>query len=137
MIVETKDDRILKATEEHIAVPVNVEGINTIGEAAIIARRHLPKMANTGPKELGDTMTITVKEADKIFHFLVCYSLKDWGQTPEIITQCLDALDVPMDKPIAIRNIGSSANEQLQGANPGAILAGIESSLKRLVVYHG
>ena len=134
MIVNTTYGDVFKTSNKHIAFAVNTEGFNDAGFAGSVSR-YWPKLANTGPKKLGDV--ISKKGTNKIFHALVCHSLGNdgWEKTAETVTKCLDSLDVPNDETIAIVLMGAGMFGQLGGANVFSILGGMARSKKRVAVY--
>ena len=134
MIVNTTYGDVFKTSNKHIAFAVNTEGFNAAGFAGSVSR-YWPKLANTGPKKLGDV--ISKNGTNKIFHALVCHSLGNdgWEKTAETVTKCLDSLDVPNDETIAIVLMGAGMIGQLGGANVFSILGGMARSKKRVDVY--
>lgn len=80
---------------------------------------------------------LTHKNGNKTYHALVCHSLDSggWNDTPRVARECLDKIDVPDDEEIAVVLMGSGPVGMMQGADVNAILAGMEQSKKKLVVF--
>ncbi len=133
MIVDTVRGDILRTLNEHIAFAVNTEGFNDAGFAGSVASKHWPGLANT--RALGDVMSR--RASGRIFHALVCHSLDDagWKRTPETVTTCLDALDVPKDETVAVVLMGAGPIGQMGGADVFAILGGMARAKRRVAVY--
>lgn len=127
---------IFSGPEKHIAFAVNTQGYNDAGFAGMVSSRFWPELANTGDKKLGDVMSHEI-EGGRMLHALVCHPLNDdgWAETPKVITECLDAMPVADDETVAIVSIGGGPTGQAMGADPNAILSGMEASTKKLVIY--
>mgnify|MGYP000884491315 CR=1 FL=1 len=125
---------VFETTLTHIAFAVNTEGYNDSGFAGKVSRIW-PELANTGPKNLGDTMSKTI--GGKTYHALVCHSLKigGWSNTPKIVQECLNKLDVPETEPIATVLMGSGYVGRMSGADVEAIKKGMAHSNKTVVIY--
>jgi hypothetical protein len=126
---------VFSCSYQHIAFAVNTQGFNDAGFAGVVSDQYWPELANTGPKQLGQVMSRKV--GDKTFHALVCHSLDQngWDETPKIVTQCLDSIDIPDDEIIAVVSIGGGPIGRAMGADPDAIRSGMEASQKTVVVY--
>ena len=69
---------------------------------------------------------------------LSCATPSRWtvGETPpEVVTKCLDSLDVPDNEPIAVVLMGGGMIGQMMGAEVEAIKRGMQRSKKQVVVY--
>ena len=135
MIVNRVRGDIFAASQKHIAFAVNTQGYNDAGFAGQVSSHIWPKLASTGGNKLGDVLTH--KNGSKTYHALVCHSLESggWDETPRVARECLDKLDIPEDEEVAVVLMGSGPVGMMQGADVNAILAGMERSKKRLVVY--
>jgi hypothetical protein len=135
MIVDIIQGDIFKTPHKHIAFATNTEGYNDAGFAGTVAFRYWPELTSIGPNKLGKVISKKIK--GKIFHALVCHSLGStgWRKTPQIITKCLDLLDVPDDETIAIVLVGTGGVGQIGGADVFSILGGMARSKKRIAVY--
>lgn len=136
MIASRVKGNIFDTPHKHIAFAVNTEGYNDSGFVGQVSSRYWPQLVNIGKKKLGEVLYH--RSGDKTFHALVCHSPREsggWTKTPEMITKCLDSLDVPDDQVIAILLIGSGLAGQMGGADSSAILRGMEQSKKKVVVY--
>ena len=136
MIVNRVRGNIFAAPQKHIAFAVNTEGYNDAGFAGQVSSRIWPKLANTGGgNKLGDVLTH--KNGPKTYHALVCHSLASggWDETPRVARECLDKIGVPEGEEIAVMLMGSGPVGMMRGANVDAILACMENSKKKLVVY--
>lgn len=135
MIVNRVRGDIFAASQKHIAFAVNTQGYNDAGFAGQVSSRIWPKLEKTGGNNLGDVLTH--KNGNKTYHALVCHSLDEggWDETPRIARECLDKIDAPDDEEIAVVLMGSGPVGMMQGADVNAILAGMERSKKKLVVY--
>ena len=135
MIVNRVRGDIFTAPQKHIAFAVNTQGYNDAGFAGQVTSQIWPKLANTGGNKLGEVLTH--KNGTKTYHALVCHSLDSggWNDTPQVARECLDKIDVPNDEEIAVVLMGSGPVGMIQGADVNAILAGMEQSKKKLVVY--
>ena len=118
---------------KHIAFAINTEGFNDSGFAGFVSK-FVPKLANTGPKKLGEV--ITINAGHKTFHGLVCHSLKGgWKDAPEAIVTCLNNIEVDDREPIAIIAIGSGLIGQMSGAKILENIRAIHRSKKNCVLY--
>lgn len=135
MIVNRVRGDIFAAPQKHIAFAVNTEGYNDAGFAGQVSSRIWPKLANTGGNKLGDVLMHKI--GSKTYHALVCHSLESggWNETPRVARECLDKLYVPEGEEIAVVLMGSGPVGMMQGADVNAILAGMERSKRKLVVY--
>lgn len=135
MILDRVRGDIFAAPQKHIAFAVNTQGYNDAGFAGQVSSRVWPELENTGGNELGEVLKHPY--GTKTYHALVCHSLDGggWDETPRVAKECLDKLDVPDDEEIAVVLMGSGPVGMMQGANVEAILAGMETSKKKLVVY--
>lgn len=135
MIVSTIRGDIFKSWHKHIAFAVNTEGFNDAGFAGAVASRFWPELANTGAKNLGTVISKNIK--DRTFHALVCHSLggEGWRKTGEIVTECLDSLDVPEEVVIGIVLMGAGMIGQMGHADIFSILGGMARSNKKVTVY--
>lgn len=135
MIINRVRGDIFEASQKHIAFAVNTEGYNEAGFAGQVSSRIWPKLTNTGGNELGEVLTH--KNSSKTYHALVCHSLEPggWNDTPRVVRECLDKIDVPDGEEIAVVLMGSGPVGMMQGADVEAILAGMQNSKKKLVVY--
>lgn len=134
MIIDMVKGNILKGPEQHIAFAVNTHGFNDAGFAGLVAQEWL-QLAVTGGNEMGEVLEHNTEDAT--FHAMVCHSLSPggWDETPETVTACLDALDVPEDEVIAVVAIGAGPIGQMGGADSYAILGAMARSKKRIKVY--
>ena len=134
MIVGRKIGDVLRGPEPHMAFAVNTEGFNDAGLAGSISARFWPELASTGPQRLG---TVLTKMTDsKVLHALVVHSLTDgWGDAPQHIEACFNALEVPTDEEIASVAMGAGMIGMMSGASPEQNLAAMERSTKSIVVY--
>lgn len=133
MIIDEKRGDILASGEPHIAFAVNKEGINGNGFAGMVAFWFWPELANTGPLELGTVLTKTVDGVH--FYALCCHSLDDgWPDQRDTIKKCFDAIET--NEPIASVAIGTGRVGQKQGADFEQIKAGMQDSVKRIVIYY-
>ena len=135
MIINRVRGDVFSASQKHIAFAVNTEGYNDAGFAGQVSSRIWPKLASTGGNELGEVLTH--KNGSKTYHALVCHSLESggWNDTPRVARECLDKIDVPDGEEIAVVLMGSGPVGLTQGADVDAILAGLQNSKKKLVVY--
>ncbi|TAN57315.1 hypothetical protein EPN15_04675 [Patescibacteria group bacterium] len=113
MIINTVRSDVFQTPDKHIVFAVNIEGFNDAGFAGVVSSLYWPELANTGPKKLGEVLSKNGK--GKIFHALVCHSLGSdgWKKTAEIVTKCLDSLDVPDNETIAIVLMGAGIVGQI------------------------
>lgn len=133
---------IWKTKYKHIAFAVNTEGHNDVGFAGQVCSRIWAKLAytgplaNTGPRQFGEILSF--KAIGKTFHALVCHSLAEngWKNTPEVLEECLNSLDVSNKETIAIVQIGDGVMGYVGGADEFAILGAMARSEKRLCVYN-
>ena len=135
MIVTRVSGDIFMAPQKHIAFAVNTQGHNDAGFAGQVSSRIWPELASTGGNKLGEVLTH--KNGTKTFHALVCHSLDSggWNDTPRVARECLDKIDAPADEEIAVVLMGSGPVGTIQGADVNTILAGMEQSKRKLVVY--
>jgi len=135
MIVNTFRGDVFKTNCAHIAFAVNTKGYNDGGFAGQVSSSHWPELADTGGNKLGDVLS--KKSKGKTFHALVCHSLgvEGWKNTPQTVTECLDALNVPDDEIVAVVLMGAGAIGQTEGADVFAILGGIARSKKKVAIY--
>jgi len=135
MIVKRVRGDIFAASQKHIAFAVNTEGYNDAGFAGQVSSRIWPKLAKTGGNQLGEVLTH--KNGTKTYHALVCHSLElgGWDDTPRVARECLDKIKAPANQEIAVVLMGSGPVGMMQGANVEAILAGMQNSKKKLIVY--
>ncbi|MBU6323601.1 hypothetical protein KGQ55_02855 [Patescibacteria group bacterium] len=135
MIVKRIRGDIFAAPQRHVAFAVNTQGYNDAGFAGQVSAQIWPKLANTGGNALGEVLNY--KSGAKIYHALVCHSLDagGWDETPRVARECLDKINVPDSEEIAVVLMGSGPIGLMQGADVNAILAGMEQSRKKLVVY--
>ena len=135
MIVNRVRGDIFTASQKHIAFAVNTQGYNDAGFAGQVSGGIWPELANTGGNQLGEVLAH--KAGAKTYYALVCHSLDrgGWRDTPRIARECLDKITVPKNEVIAIVLMGSGPIGVAQGADVEAILASMEQSKKKLVVY--
>lgn len=134
-MIRTFKGTLLETAEKHIAFAANTEGSNCFGFAGIIARDYWPELTNIGKRELG---TVISKEINgKVFHALVCYSLKDgWpADQIEVIKTCFDNISLNENEPIACAPIGDKQEEILSGAKQSMIIIGMGKSDKNIRMY--
>lgn len=126
---------IFVAPQKYVAFAVNTQGYNDAGFAGQVSSWIWPKLASTGGNELGEVLTY--HNGNKTYYALVCHSLEPggWNDTPRAARQCLDKINVPDDKEIAVVLMGSGPVGMMQGADVEAILRAMEQSKKKLVVY--
>ena len=125
----------MTAQQYGIAFGVNSEGHNHKGFAGMVAARYWSRLDHPGGHPLGTVLSQQTPQYT--FHAMVCHTLRLGGfaQTPTIITQCLDAIDVPDTEEIACVMVGGGPLGQAVGADTDAILQGIARSRKRVAVY--
>lgn len=135
MIINRISGDIFKAPQNHIAFAVNTQGFNDDGFAGQVSKRVWPELAETGGNQLGEVLTLT--KDGKTYHALVCHSFdgSGWKETPKVVRECLDKIDVPDHEEIAVVLMGSGPIGRINGANIEAILKSMEESKRRLVVY--
>ena len=135
MITNRVRGDIFATSQKHIAFSVNTEGYNDAGFAGQVSSLIWPKLANTGGNKLGDVLTH--KHDGKTYYALVCHSLDrgGWNETPRIARECLDQIKTAAGEEIAVVLMGSGPVGLMQGADVNAILAGMELSKQKLVVY--
>jgi hypothetical protein len=134
MITHVVEGDVMDTPHKHIAFAINTEGFNDSGFAGFVSKI-APKLANTGPKKLGEV--ITINAGHKTFHGLVCHSLAKggWKDAPEAIVQCLNSIEVDDREPIAIIAIGSGEIGRILGASFVKNIRAINRSKKNCVVY--
>ena len=136
MIVNRVHGDIFTAPQKHIAFAANTTGYNDEGFVGQVSSRFWPELACTGGNNLGEVLT---KEGGgKIFHALVCHTTNRhgaWNESPRVVCECLDKIDIPDDEEIAVVLMGSGPIGMTQGADVSAILAGMQNSKKKLIVY--
>jgi len=135
MIVNRSRVSIFEAPQKHIAFAVNSRGDNEAGFAGQIIKKYWPDIAYTGTVPFGKAFSHAVD--GKVIHAMVCFALGrgGWRNTPEFVTKCLDSLEVPADEEIAMVLMGGGPIGQRDGADVDAILAGVERSKMKVVVY--
>lgn len=135
MIVKQIRGDIIKSEHKHIVFAVNTEGYNDAGFAGLIARRFWPDLVITGEQKLGTVLK--KKSGEKTFHAIVCHSLKadGWKDSPRIIEEALNALDIPKDEEIGAVAIGNGPVGLMMGADGDANLKAMEKSTRKVVVY--
>lgn len=135
MIVNQIRGNIFAASQKRIAFAVNKEGINDDGFAGQISDEIWPQLADTGGNNLGEVLT-HVKD-DVTYYAIVCHSLDPggWKDTPTILAECLDKINIPPSEEIAIVLMGSGLIGLAGGADVTAILKAMEESKNKLVVY--
>ncbi len=135
MIVERVCGDIFASAHKHIAFAVNTRGDNNSGFAGVVSGRYWPEIEHTGRVRLGATASHVAGK--RTYHALVCHRLGQggWKETPKVVTECLDALDVPEGETIAVVLMGSGPIGLRDGADVAAIIAGLEASKKKLVVF--
>lgn len=129
---------ILKTPARHIAFAVNFEtsegksGINTGGFAGQVAG-FIPEVGNF-QYEKGKPQTFSF--GNKFYHALPVHSNEEggWDQSPELITHCLNQLDVEDDEVIATVLIGGGVSGDIFNASSRNI-AGMLLSDKTLALY--
>jgi len=134
MIFDFVKGDILASPYTHICFAANTDGHNDAGFAGLIADYFWPELKNTGPMELGATLTHEAHN-HRVFHALVCHSLKPggWSRTPEYLTYCLDSLDLPAQTAIVM--VGGGPTGQISGADVFKNLGGIAQSRHMFAVY--
>ncbi len=134
MITKVINGNVFDTPYNHIAFAINTKGYNDAGFAGQVSER-VPKIANTGKKDLGEVVSIESK--GKIFHGLVCHSLEDngWGGAPKAIITCLEKIQVTDTEPIAVVLMGAGMIGQMSGADVKANIRAIHQSKKNCVVY--
>lgn len=135
MIVNRVRGDIFAAPQKHIAFAVNTQGYNDSGFAGQVSSRIWPELANTGGNGLGDVLIH--RSGDKTYYALVCHSLDSggWNETSRVARECLNKIDVSDGEEIAVVLMGSGPVGMMQGADVNAILASMEDSEQKLVVY--
>ena len=133
MIVKTLPKDILKTDIKHIAFAINKEGYNDAGFAGQVSYIYWPELANIWENEIGTVLSR--KFENKVFHAVVCHSLKEgWGNNQrETIRKCFD--NIPSNgEPIATIAIGTGLIGQLSGANFPQILCGMHDSQQQVIL---
>lgn len=134
MIIKKEKGNIFGTSCKHIVFAVNTEGINDSGFAGQVSANYWPALAHIGPKPLGTVLSF--KKDGKTFHAIVCHSLKwGWKEAPMAVEQCLSALDISNDEPIASVQIGGRLIGQMSGADFPAIIQAMERSKKSIILY--
>ena len=136
MIIDMRRGDIFEAPYQHIAFATNIQGHGDEGFAGQVSSRFWPELADLGPKKLGEVLSHTVD--GKTFHAIVCHSLRGygWQDTPRVLEECLNSLDIPNDETIAIVAIGSGKSGQKHGADTFAIFGAMARSNKRLAIFN-
>lgn len=132
---------VLKSDCKHIIFAINAEGYNDAGFAGLVARRYWPKLANTGPCQLGAVLVNWQCTEDYTFYAIVCHTLTQngWEGSPDIIQKALDdiaqssILD-PSEK-IGIVAIGDGPVGRLTGAPTEQIRQAVHASQLKVTVY--
>ena len=126
---------IFKSNHRHIVFAVNTEGANDAGFAGEVSRRYWPSLATIGNTPMG---TVRSKRVDvRTFHAVTCHSLRDqngWLETPDVVRRALDEIDT--EDTIGVVAIGAGMIGAMTGANPEAIIEGMNRSNKNVIVYH-
>ena len=135
MIIGRVAGDVFRAPQKHIAFAVNEEGENFVGFAGQVASMIWPELEETGGNDLGEVLEYV--SGSKTYYALVCHTqeLGGWDNTPEIVRECLDNIDIPNNEEIAVVLMGSGEIGIKEGADVEAILQGMEQSKKHLVVY--
>lgn len=136
MIVDIRTGDVIQGPERHVAFAVNSLGINTNGLAGDIADRFWPEIEDMGRVRMGEMLSKDCGQ--KVFHALVVHapgSEGGWSEAPLHIETCLNRLEVPDDELIASVAMGAGMVGMMTGANPGANLAAMARSEKKIVVY--
>jgi len=135
MIKKTVRGDIFQSAHRHIVFAVNAEGANDAGFAGLVSSRYWPELASIGSCELGSVLTKSVD--DRTFHACVVHDFGQtgWSRAPELVEQCLNKLDVPDAEEIGIVAMGVGMIGMMSGANPQAIMEGMNRSNKKVVVY--
>jgi hypothetical protein len=136
MITKVFNKDIFDTPYNHIAFAINTEGLNKYDFARQISfKDYTDLFLNTGEKEMGDVISIKVRE--KTFHGLVCHSLKQhgWVNAPQAITSCLEKIET--DEPIAVVLMGASKFRQaVEGVDIVANIKAIHKAKKNVILYN-
>ena len=134
MIIDTRRGNIFESPFTHIIFAVNTQGVNDAGFAGQVSSRFWPELASIGQHQLGEHLTYQGKDG-RFYHALVCHSLDagGWDESPQAITQALDACDLPEHSAMVLA--GSGMVGRMQGADVYAILGGIARSRHKIVLY--
>lgn len=139
MIVDIVYGDVLKTSCNHIAFAVRTKGYNNGGFEGQVSSRFWSDLTYfPDEKALGSVLSKKVEE--KTFHALICYEFKSgqkggWDMTPQVVTQCLDSLDIPPDETVAVVLMGAGLVGQTMGTDVLAILGGLARSKKKVVIY--
>lgn len=137
MVLEIIRGDILESPHRHIIFGINTEGFNDAGFAGLVASRYWPDLANTGPKELGEVLSL---EADgRVFHAIVCHSLSEqngWEAAAKTVHQALDQLDLPEDEVISCVWIGRGFIGMMSGANSVEMVGAMTLAKPKINIYY-
>lgn len=128
---------IFKSDHKHIMFAVNTEGANDAGFAGAVSHRYWPELATIGNTPNGTVRSKRVGE--RTFYAVTCHSLRDqngWLETSEVVYRALNELDIPPDDIVGVVAIGAGMIGAMTGADPGAIIEGMDRSNKNVIVYH-
>ncbi len=130
MIQKVLNEDIFDTPHSHIAFAINTEGINDSGFAGEVFSRFAPELVYTGPRKLGEVVSIT--SGDKTFHGMVCHSLdRGWGDnSSEVIISCLEKIETKNNEPIAVVLMGVNS-----GGDVIANAKAIHKANKTIVLY--
>lgn len=131
---------VFAADERLIVFAINTEGHNDAGFAGLVSTRYWPRLANTGPQELGSVLTqhlVMASGAPLNLAAIVCHSLGDagWATAPEHIEAGLNQLEIAPDMTAAVVLMGSGMIGQMQGADVFANLGAIARAKRPCRIY--
>jgi hypothetical protein len=93
--------------------------------------------------KMGEVLSRTVTQGNlfedtvkKTYYALVCFerSPDGWKDTPEVVRNCLDKIDIPEDEVIAVEMMGTGLEGRMGQADACAIFGGIARSKKKVVL---
>lgn len=135
MIIDMKKGDIFESEATYIAFAINSEGFNDSGFAGVVAAKFWPELADeTGPSRMGSVFKQIVN--GKVFYAVVCHALsKGWDQTPEVLLQALDSIDLDEGAVLNCVLMGGGVVGRMQGADTYAIMGAMARSKHSIVVY--
>lgn len=135
MIVDRVQGDILESPYRYIAFAVNTSGINDSGFASVISDKYWRELVYVGENPLRTVLSKDI--GGHTLFALVCHDLcvGGWKKTPEVVTECLDSIEIPDDQTIACVLMGSGPVGQMSGADVEKIMGGIARSKKKVAVY--
>jgi hypothetical protein len=141
MIVDLIKGNIFDDSPSNIVFAINIEGHNDAGFAGVVSGKFWPKLANTGPVEIGQTFHYDDPDSHIHFHAIVCHSLKDgWTDAPIHIEEGLNRVHTikvaeSPTRPASVVMMGAGMIGQMQGADVWRNLGAIARSKLACWVY--